>query len=68
MAVSDNLASRAELAGRIEEARAARIAANEEFTAAILAAIDGGMRKIDIAEAAGLHRSRIDQIERAARG
>lgn len=67
MAVSDNLAANAALAARVEQARAARSAANQEFVDAIVAAIDGGMRKVDIARAAGVHRSRIDQIERAAR-
>lgn len=67
MGVSDNLAAGAALAARVEQARAGRIAANQEFIDAILSAIDGGMRKVDIARAAGVHRSRIDQIERAAR-
>jgi hypothetical protein len=63
--VSDHFAANAALASRIERAKVARIAAQDEFVAAILAAIDGGMRKVDIARAAGLHRSRIDQIEKA---
>lgn len=67
MAVSDSLSASAALAARVEQARAERIAANQEFVDAILAAIDGGMRKVDIARAAGLHRSRVDQIERSRR-
>lgn len=65
MAVSDQHAARHALALRVESAREARDAAQREWCDAIIAAFDGGLPVADIAEAAGVHRSRVYQIVRS---
>lgn len=66
MAVSDKHAARHALAVRVEAARQARDAAQQEWSDAIVAAFDGGLPVTEIAEAAGIHRSRVYQIVRSS--